>query len=197
MKIECADCGNEVETRTETRLYCDNCANLRRGRALNRYREYTCIDCGKRGIVKATTRKRCNSCRDRNMVIVTANNRKCYRNFSAIRATGEFSRHRAINYGAWIYPIPAGNRRELFADSGGFCVVPGCWRTATHVDHVKALNDGGLHLMSNMQGMCGSHNAAKRDKYIDYRTEDSARKWWQYDYMRVGRAVSAAGYLYA
>ena len=45
------------------------------------------------------------------------------------------------------------------------CAVAGCGQTSTQVDHVVALARGGdPYARSNLQAMCGPHNASKGDR---------------------------------
>jgi 5-methylcytosine-specific restriction endonuclease McrA len=42
------------------------------------------------------------------------------------------------------------------------CVIPGCGSPSTHVDHIVPLARGGDPMdRTNLQGMCGPHNASK------------------------------------
>ena len=45
------------------------------------------------------------------------------------------------------------------------CASPGCGKPATQVDHIRPLAAGGApYDLSNLQGMCGPHNASKGAK---------------------------------
>ena len=44
------------------------------------------------------------------------------------------------------------------------CVVPGCGKRATKVDHIKRRRDGGMDALNNLRSLCGFHdNQVKED----------------------------------
>jgi 5-methylcytosine-specific restriction endonuclease McrA len=56
-------------------------------------------------------------------------------------------------------------RAAALRRDGGRCIVPGCGRPATRVDHIVARKDGGADAMSNLRSLCAEHdNQAHREK---------------------------------
>lgn len=51
------------------------------------------------------------------------------------------------------------NRQIVLAAAGGRCFWPGCDRTATTVDHVLPLAQGGTHDLANLRPCCRRHNS--------------------------------------
>lgn len=47
--------------------------------------------------------------------------------------------------------------RRLRID-GGLCVVPGCGKRATHVDHIVSRRDGGRDTIANLRSLCAGHD---------------------------------------
>jgi len=43
------------------------------------------------------------------------------------------------------------------------CVVPGCGRRATHVDHVKSRRQGGADALHNLRSLCATHDAQVKE----------------------------------
>jgi 5-methylcytosine-specific restriction endonuclease McrA len=73
-------------------------------------------------------------------------------------------RHRARKRNATVpgQPVTAAAIAERFALFDG-CAYCGADEKLT-VDHFIALNDGGLHVPSNLVGACGCCNSSKKDK---------------------------------
>ena len=67
-------------------------------------------------------------------------------------------------------------RNEVLIEAGHTCVVNGCNRTATHVDHILAKSKGGTDDKANLQAMCAKHNLAKGDK-VEFRKAWLNPKW--------------------
>lgn len=49
-------------------------------------------------------------------------------------------------------------RQAALERDGYTCVVPGCRKRATHVDHIKRRQDGGTDTLPNMRSLCATHD---------------------------------------
>lgn len=69
--------------------------------------------------------------------------------------------------------------REVVRQQDGRCLACGKKCKLT-IDHVLPISMGGTSDISNIQGLCFSCNASKRDKHVDYRTGGKGiRRWIQ------------------
>jgi 5-methylcytosine-specific restriction endonuclease McrA len=50
-------------------------------------------------------------------------------------------------------------RAEVLARDGYTCVVPGCRRKATHVDHIHPRRSGGTDHANNLRSLCPFHDS--------------------------------------
>ena len=59
------------------------------------------------------------------------------------------------------------NTRKRVLHDHPLCAEPGCHMIATDVDHIHAIEDGGdPWSLSNLQGLCASHHAAKTNREV-------------------------------
>lgn len=63
-------------------------------------------------------------------------------------------------------------RKAALARDGGRCVVPGCGKPATHVDHVMSRRKGGPDTLPNLRSLCGAHDAQVKERSDGTRRRD-------------------------
>lgn len=96
----------------------------------------------------------------------TATRRWAKENPEAVSAKVHRYRARKISNGG---SYTSGEWRELCAEYGNTCAVPGCERTDLEPDHVIPISKGGCNNIGNIQPLCVWHNRSKSNKVIDYR----------------------------
>src|SRR5262245_55674339 len=55
-------------------------------------------------------------------------------------------------------------RKAALARDGGRCVVVGCRRPATHVDHILSRRRGGADALQNLRSLCAHHDAQIKER---------------------------------
>lgn len=63
----------------------------------------------------------------------------------------------------------AKTRRQVLAECGGICEVPGCPNRATEVDHIIPHSQGGSEARSNLRGICEPHHRVKSAEERNWR----------------------------
>lgn len=54
-------------------------------------------------------------------------------------------------------------RAARLAKDRGVCVVPGCGKKATTVDHIKRRRDGGADTIANTRSLCTEHDRSVKE----------------------------------
>jgi 5-methylcytosine-specific restriction endonuclease McrA len=65
--------------------------------------------------------------------------------------------------GAAVVPYTTEQLQQKIDYWGGLCWI--CGAPYEAIDHVKPLNKGGLHILSNLRPICRSCNTRKRDHW--------------------------------
>jgi 5-methylcytosine-specific restriction endonuclease McrA len=85
--------------------------------------------------------------------------RRCLGNCGALVNSGSYcSRCRPRNGSTRSWRVL---RAQILARDGWLCQIPGCGRTAHHVDHIQPVLFGGTDDPSNLQALCAEHNLQK------------------------------------